>query len=37
MFGGIVVLGFLGFLTDRAWRLVGNRVLGKYVREVGHY
>jgi NitT/TauT family transport system permease protein len=37
MFGGIVVLGFLGFLTDRAWRIVGNRVLGKYVREVGHY
>jgi NitT/TauT family transport system permease protein len=37
MFGGIIVLGFMGFLTDRTWRTVGNRVLGKYVREVGRY
>jgi len=37
MFAGIVLLGLLGFLTDRAWRAVGNRALGKYVREVGRY
>lgn len=37
MFAGIVLLGLLGFLTDRVWRVVGNRLLGKYVREVGRY
>ncbi len=37
MFAGIVLLGLLGFLTDRAWRWLGNRVFGKYVREVGRY
>lgn len=37
MFAGIVLLGFLGYLADRSWRALGNRVLGKYVREVGRY
>lgn len=37
MFTGIALLGVLGFLTDRLWRLIGNTVLGKYVREVGRY
>jgi NitT/TauT family transport system permease protein len=37
MFTGIVLLGLLGFLSDRAWRAIGNRGLAKYVREVGRY
>lgn len=37
MFAGIVLLGLLGFLTDRLWRFIGNYVFGRYVREVGQY
>jgi ABC-type nitrate/sulfonate/bicarbonate transport system permease component len=37
MFVGIVLLGLLGFGSDRLWRLLGNGLLGKYVREVGRY
>lgn len=37
MFTGIVLLGVLGLLTDRLWRVIGNTVFGKYVREVGRY
>ncbi len=37
MFAAIVLLGLLGFLTDRLWRAVGNGPLSRYVREVGRY
>lgn len=37
MFAGIALLGVLGYLTDRLWRWLGNRLLGRYVREVGRY
>ncbi len=37
MFVGIFLLGTLGFLTDRGWRLFGNLVLKKYIRELGKY
>jgi NitT/TauT family transport system permease protein len=37
MFTGIVLLGVLGFLTDRIWRWLGNTALAKYVRDVGKY
>jgi NitT/TauT family transport system permease protein len=37
MFVGIVLLGLLGFASDRVWRLLGNTMLAKYVRDVGRY
>ncbi|MEW5867168.1 MAG: ABC transporter permease [Bacillota bacterium] len=37
MFAGIVLLGLLGFATDRLWRYVGSTLIGRYVREVGRY
>ena len=37
MFVGIVLLGLLGFASDRLWRLLGNTALAKYVRDVGRY
>ncbi|WP_238367706.1 ABC transporter permease [Mesobacterium pallidum] len=32
MFSAIVVLGLLGFGTDRAWRLIGRTLLKRYLR-----
>lgn len=37
MFTGIIVLGLLGYATDRVWRLLGTSVMAKYVREFGRY
>lgn len=37
MYVGILMLGFLGFITDRLWRIAGSTVLKRYVREVGRY
>lgn len=37
MYVGIITLGILGFATDRFWRLAGNTVLKRFVREVGRY
>lgn len=37
MFAGIVLLGLLGYGTDRLWRLVGSTLLARYLREVSRY
>jgi len=37
MFAAIIMLGLLGFLTDRLWRLLGRTVLKRYLRSVTGY
>lgn len=37
MFGAIVMLGILGFLTDRAWRYVGRTALKRYLLDTIKY
>lgn len=37
MFAAIIILGLLGFLTDRLWRLMGRTVLQRYLRSVTGY
>ncbi|MGI3164829.1 ABC transporter permease [Pseudooceanicola sp. 200-1SW] len=37
MFSAIVVLGLLGFGTDRAWRLLGRTLLKRYLRSITAY
>ena len=37
LFAGIVTIGVLGFVSDRAWVWFGRRQLGKYMTEAGTY
>ncbi len=37
MFAAIIVLGLLGFVTDRLWRLLGRTVFDRYLRSVTGY
>ncbi|QPM90870.1 ABC transporter permease [Pseudooceanicola algae] len=37
MFAAIVVLGLLGFATDRAWRHIGRTLLSRYLRGMTTY
>jgi len=37
IFVGIICFGLLGFLGDRLWKLLGTRVLGRYMRASGGY
>jgi len=37
LFAGIITLGFLGFATDRLWRLFGKFVLNRYLQKMGEY
>jgi len=37
MFAAIVLLGLLGFLTDRAWKTLGQRLLRRYLRNMANY
>lgn len=37
MFAGILTIGTLGFLTDRAWRLLGRVALRRFLREATRY
>lgn len=37
MFAGILTIGILGFLTDRAWRWFGRIVLRRFLREASRY
>ena len=37
MFVGILCFGVLGFLSDRAWRLIGATVLKRYLSSLGDY
>ena len=33
IFAGVIVIGVLGYLTDRTWGFVGRRLLGRYLRQ----
>lgn len=37
MFVGIFLLGFFGLLADSLWKLLGRKVLNRYVRESANY
>jgi len=37
MFAAIVVLGLLGYLTDRAWKTLGARTMRRYLRDAIKY
>ncbi|MCR9237666.1 MAG: ABC transporter permease [Alphaproteobacteria bacterium] len=37
MFVGIFLLGFLGLLTDYAWKMFGKHVIGRFVRTAANY
>ena len=37
MFAAIVILGLLGFMTDRLWRYLGGRLFKRYLREALKY
>lgn len=37
MFVGIFLLGFLGLVSDYAWKMIGKHVLGRFVRESANY
>jgi ABC-type nitrate/sulfonate/bicarbonate transport system permease component len=37
MFAGIILLGLLGFLTDRLWRLLGSLFMRRFLRETLQY
>jgi len=37
MFSAIVLLGLLGFLTDRAWKALGQGALKRYLRDAAKY
>ncbi len=37
MFVGIFLLGFLGLITDYAWKMIGKHVLGRFVRASAKY
>jgi len=37
MFAAILTIGLAGYLTDRAWRLVGGTLLRRYLRETARY
>ncbi|MHB8294873.1 MAG: ABC transporter permease [Acidimicrobiales bacterium] len=37
LFVGILLIGSLGLIADRLWRLLGRTVLGRYVRGFGSY
>lgn len=37
MFAAIVVLGLLGYFTDRCWKIFGRRLLRRYLRDMIKY
>jgi ABC-type nitrate/sulfonate/bicarbonate transport system permease component len=37
IFGGVITIGLLGFITDRAFMLIGRRFLGRYLGRVAQY
>jgi NitT/TauT family transport system permease protein len=37
VFAGVIVIGVLGFLTDRAWGWIGRHLFGRYLRQSSGY
>lgn len=37
VFAGVIVIGVLGFITDRFWSWAGRRLLGRYLRQASSY
>ncbi|WDR07291.1 ABC transporter permease [Devosia rhodophyticola] len=37
MFAAIILLGALGFLTDRVWKMLGREALNRYLRDAAKY